>query len=77
MDEIEYDDDLFETWKKSAVTQRLLKAYASKQKSCQLELESHASHSTDPDVRGAWAKLIACRVLVAELQGHDQVGGQQ
>lgn len=75
--EQEYDDGVFDSWKQSGPTRRLLKAYREKLNGCVLELEGNARRSTDPDVRASMAKVTGCRVVIAELQGSDQIGVQQ
>lgn len=77
MDEIDYDDDIWETWKRSGPTNRLIRLGRERERLLAMKLEAAARHSTDADVRGAHAELASQRTMLAELQGLDQVGGGQ
>lgn len=72
-----YDEVVWEGWKESPVTRRLLKANQERVKGLTRYLEGAAIRSPDPEVREAMARLQAARVIVAELLGQDEVGGGQ
>lgn len=75
--EHEYDDSLYEGWLQHAVTRKMVKESEKRLGHLVMRLETSARHSTDPDVREAITAVAAQRVMLAELRGQEQVGGQQ
>lgn len=77
MDDTDYDNDIWDTWKKMGPTARMLKVYQQRLGAAQRELESWADRSIDAEVKAAVTRIRSFRVVLAELQGLDEVGGQQ
>lgn len=79
MSEQEYDEGQWESWQQSGPTRRLMKANKERLTHQYRKLESAAKRSTDPEVREAMAEVWATKVMIAELNGDDEVksGGMQ
>lgn len=73
MDEIDYDDGIFEVWRNTSPTRRLARAYLERVRIHTERLESAAANSADADVREAMAHLHASRLVLAELEGRTEV----
>lgn len=75
--EVEYEESEYQAWLRHPCTRKVARHNEQRVKDLRSKLESASKRSVDADVREAVSELAAAKVILAELTGVDNVGGQQ